>query len=143
MSNRFNSAFRLTSVCFALLLAQGYASTSLAESASTGSQSLHHFDLPADALAATLDRIARQSDSEIVYVPNLAAGLRAPAIKGTMNAEQAAQMAIEGSGLSVRTTSGGTLTLDAFGSMTLPKPRPSPWARKSRCVCARCRRRST
>lgn len=120
MSNRFNSAFRLTSVCFALLLAQGYASTSLAESASTGSQSLHHFDLPADALAATLDRIARQSDSEIVYVPNLAAGLRAPAIKGTMNAEQAAQMAIEGSGLSVRTTSGGTLTLDAFGSMTLP-----------------------
>ncbi|MEH6349017.1 TonB-dependent siderophore receptor [Pseudomonas sp. 3JA] len=120
MSNRFNTTRRLTSVCFSVLLAQGYASTSFAESVSTQSQSLQNFDLPADSLVATLDRIARQSGHEIVYVPNLVAGLRAPAIKGTMNAERAAQIAIEGSGLSVRTTSDGTLTLDALGSMTLP-----------------------
>jgi len=118
MSNRFNATRRLTSVCLSVLLA--HASTSSADSASTQSQSLQHFDLPADSLVTTLDRIARQSGHEIVYVPTLAAGLRAPAIKGTMNAEQAAQMAIEGSGLSVRTTSDGTLTLDALGSMELP-----------------------
>ena len=120
MSNRFNTAFRLTPVCLSFLLILGHASTSHAQSPATGSASHQHFDLPADTLVATLDRIARQSGNEIIYAPNLVDGLRAPAIKGTMNAEQAAQLAIEGSGLSVRTTAGGALTLDPLGSMTLP-----------------------
>ena len=120
MSNRFNTAFRLTPVCLSFLLILGHASTSHAQSPATGSASQQHFDLPADTLVGTLDRIARQSGNEIIYAPNLVDGLRAPAIKGTMNAEQAAQLAIEGSGLSVRTTAGGALTLDPLGSMTLP-----------------------
>lgn len=121
MSNRFHTAFRLTSVCFSFLLAQGVSSASHAQTASTNIQSQQPFDLPPDSLVATLDRIARQSGNEIIYVPDLVNGLRAPAVRGTMSAEQAAQVAIDGSGLSVRQTTEGTLTLDRQGSMTLPE----------------------
>ena len=121
MSIRFRPASRFTPVCLALLLAQGVCSSSYAQTVSNSAHAQHHFDLPADSLVATLDRIARQSGYEIAYVPALAGGLRAPAIQGTMSAEQAAQRAVAGSGLSVRTTAAGTLTLDRLTTLTLPE----------------------
>lgn len=121
MSIRFRPTFRLTPVCLALLLAQGVCSVSYAQAASSSIQAQHVFDLPADTLVATLDRIARQSGQEIAYVPALASGLRAPAIQGTMSAEQAVQQALVGSALSVRTTAAGTLTLDRLTTLTLPE----------------------
>lgn len=121
MSNRLSIAFRLTPVCFSLLLAQGVYAASDAAVAPATVQAQQHFDLPADALVTTLDRIARQSGAEIVYLPELVAGRRAPAIQGTMSADQAVQMAVQGSGLAVRSTTGGTLTLDRLSTLTLPE----------------------
>ena len=120
MSNRFPTVLRLTPVCLAWLLAQGLPLTSQAQPVAPSVQAPQAFNLPADTLTATLDRIARQSGNEIVYDPQLVAGLRAPAIKGTMSADQALQAALKDSGLALRTTAGGTLTLERLGSLTLP-----------------------
>lgn len=109
MSHR--PAFPLAPLCLALLF--GLPAAAQAASSADLSQAVQDFDLPAAPLARTLDSIARQSGRPIVYSPALTSGLEAPAIRGRMSAEQALREALRGSGLALRVTGDGTLTLEA------------------------------
>lgn len=65
------------------------------------------FDLPAASLGATLNAIARQSGQVVSLDPALVSGKQAPAIQGSMTAQQAMQQALTGSGLELQVTAGG------------------------------------
>jgi len=81
------------------------------------------FDIPAGPLDATLTGIARQSGQIIAIQPGQVQGLKAPAIRGRMSAEQAYRKALEHSGLEVFTSDSGALNLrraPSAGVTTLP-----------------------
>ncbi|CAG8870602.1 Ferric-pseudobactin 358 receptor [Pseudomonas fluorescens] len=69
------------------------------------------FNLPAASLASTLNRIASQSSQIIALEPELVRGKQAPAVVGNMTAEQALGAALAGSGLQLRVTAGGHLSV--------------------------------
>lgn len=100
-------------------VAPGAVSLAAAQSAAV----LQSFSIPAGPMDATLTRIARQSGQVISIRPELVQGLKAPAIEGQMNAEQAYRQALKGSGLEVYATESGALNLrSASGkSTTLPE----------------------
>ena len=65
------------------------------------------FDLPAASLGATLNAIARQSGRVVSLDPALVSGKQAPAVRGSMTAQQAMQQALAGSGLQLVVTDSG------------------------------------
>lgn len=103
--------FLLAPLCLALACSLS-ASAVAAQPQADSRQLVLEFDLPAASLAATLDQIARQSGRTIVYAPELARGLSAPALRERMTAEQAIARALSGTGLVLHITPGGILTLD-------------------------------
>jgi Fe(3+) dicitrate transport protein len=60
-------------------------------------------DLPVQPLAESLKQFAKQSDSNIVFDPNLVQGKLAPAVKGNYDSAQALQKLLSGSGLEATT----------------------------------------
>src|SRR3546814_20951301 len=69
-------------------------------------------DIPAQALAAPLTQIGRQTGSEVVFQPGDVRGRRAPAVSGKLTADQALEAALQASGLnSRRTTQGADLMM--------------------------------
>ncbi len=103
--------FLLAPLCLALACSLS-ASAVAAQPQADSRQLVLEFDLPAASLAATLDQIALQSGRTIVYAPELARGLSAPALRERMTAEQAIARALSGTGLVLQVTPGGILTLD-------------------------------
>ncbi|RZS35081.1 TonB-dependent siderophore receptor [Corticibacter populi] len=57
------------------------------------------FDIPSQALDATLAQISREAGMQLLLAPELARGLRAPAIRGELDADAAIAAALQGSGL--------------------------------------------
>ena len=80
------------------------------------------WNLPAGALDDTLARIARQARRSISADPALLAGKRAPAIQGHYPVENAARLALAGSGLRLASTSDGTLTVLVDAQAPAPSP---------------------
>ncbi|WP_455924858.1 TonB-dependent siderophore receptor [Pseudomonas putida] len=70
------------------------------------------FDVPAGPLGESLARIARQGGLVLSVDPALVQGRRAVAVHGQFSAEQASQQALQGSGLIVRTTTSGSLSVE-------------------------------
>nr|WP_283950188.1 TonB-dependent siderophore receptor [Pseudomonas piscis] len=70
------------------------------------------FNLPAAALAETLNAIAGQSGVVLSLDPGLVSGKRAPAVKGTMTPTQAMHTALVGSGLQLRLTASGHFSVE-------------------------------
>ncbi|RQO48701.1 TonB-dependent siderophore receptor [Variovorax sp. KBW07] len=106
----FSSRHRLQAVATATALmcalhvhaqAPATAATAAADSA------VHVYDLPAQPLGSTLARIAGTSSQQISMDAEQVRGLNAPAVRGSLTAQQAVRMALAGSGLElVRTDSG-------------------------------------
>ncbi|EJU9614702.1 MULTISPECIES: TonB-dependent receptor [Pseudomonas] len=71
-----------------------------------------HYQLPAQPLDQALREIARQSGRSIVADPALVRGRASHAVDGDFDAEDAARRALQGSGLQLRTTENGTLTVE-------------------------------
>lgn len=58
-------------------------------------------DIPAQPLGQALAALARQSDTQILFATDLAEGIRAPAVRGTLTPEDALARMLAGSGLRV------------------------------------------
>jgi len=86
-----------------------------AEAASSQTQKQFNFALAAKPLPQALSDFSRVTGQSVVYTDEAPYGLTAPAINGQMNAEQALQRLLSGSGLSFRRTDSHTLALE-------PKP---------------------
>ncbi len=75
-------------------------------------ESQQRYDIAAAPLDQVLREIARQSGHSIVADPALLDGRRARAVRGEFSAQQAVEQALAGSGLQLRVTANGTLTLE-------------------------------
>lgn len=109
-------------LAIAVALAAGNPLVHAETSPATQQQTLR-FDLPAAALASTLNAIASQSGQVISLEPGLVQGKQAPAIRGEMSALQALQQALSGSGLQVIVTGSGAFSVapavEANGALEL------------------------
>jgi len=102
----------LLPIAFALSLGHApLASAQASAAAAATDTAMQAWSLPAGALDDTLTLIARQGGRSISASPALLAGKRAPAIRGSFTAEQAAQQALAGSGLVLGRTENGALTV--------------------------------
>lgn len=71
------------------------------------------YAVPAQSLDQALRQIARQSGSSIVADPALLRGRQSAAVNGQFSREAALRQALSGSGLQLRVTGNGTLTLES------------------------------
>ncbi|MBF9267470.1 STN domain-containing protein, partial [Paracidovorax cattleyae] len=69
-------------------------------------------DLPEQPLAQSLSALARQSGAQIVFATELAQGLRAPALRGTLEVREALDRLMAGTDLIVRVQDGRTFTVE-------------------------------
>ncbi len=92
----------------------------IAAAASTAhAQALRQYDLPAGQLDVSLTRIARIAGAVISFRAELVAGKSAPAISGQLTVEEATARALTGSGLELRRTADGSLTVAPSSTTTL------------------------
>jgi iron complex outermembrane receptor protein len=66
-----------------------------------------NFSIPPQSLDQTLREISRKTGENILFRPEAVSGLRAPALSGKMNAQDAITRALEGSGLEAVPDGGG------------------------------------
>lgn len=71
-------------------------------------QAAYTFDLPAQALEASLRAIASQTDTNVVFSGEEVRGLNAPAVSGRYSAEDAYRAILQGTTLRLGVTSGGS-----------------------------------
>lgn len=90
----------------------GQPAPSFAEDAAPSARTItRSYDIPAGPLGETLSRISRESGRTLSADPALLQGRNAPAVRGDYSAEQAAQVALAGSGLRLLVTGSGTLSV--------------------------------
>ncbi|KAG1247275.1 hypothetical protein G6F65_020253 [Rhizopus arrhizus] len=90
-----------------------------ADASTAHAQALHQYDLPAGQLDVSLTRIARIAGAVISFRAELVAGKSAPAISGQLTVEEATARALTGSGLELRRTADGSLTVAPSSTTTL------------------------
>jgi iron complex outermembrane receptor protein len=81
---------------------------------------LQGYSLPAGPLEASLIAIGQRSGCQVVFLPDDVKGRQAHAVSGQMTAEQAVGQALQGSGLSLRVSASGALSVQPeTGVLTL------------------------
>jgi outer membrane receptor protein involved in Fe transport len=68
-----------------------------------------HFDLPSQSLADSLRAIGSETKTDVLFNPKLVAGLRAPALKADLTAQEAIRRLLKGTGLSYELLNGATV----------------------------------
>jgi iron complex outermembrane receptor protein len=96
----------------AVALAFSGGLTTLCPLAAHAEETQQRYDIAAMPLEQALRQIARQSGRSIVADPALVHGRSSAAVRGEFSAEAAAQQALSGSGLALRITDNGTLTVE-------------------------------
>ncbi|MGH8145258.1 MAG: TonB-dependent siderophore receptor [Rhodanobacteraceae bacterium] len=84
-----------------------------------------NFDLPAQPLVRALLTVGRQASVNITFDPHVVDGYHAAALKGSYTVRQALAQLLEGSGLTARTTQGGSFLIERGGG-TSPSSAPVP-----------------
>ena len=83
----------------------------VAAASTAHAQALRQYDLPAGRLDVALTQIARIAGAVISFRADLVAGKSAPAVSGQLSVEEATARALAGSGLELRRTPDGSLTV--------------------------------
>lgn len=103
---------RAARLAMAVALAFSGGLTTLSPITAHAAEAVQRYDLAAMPLEQALRQIARQSGRSIVADPALVHGRMSAAVQGELSAEAAAQKALSGSGLALRVTDNGTLTVE-------------------------------
>lgn len=106
---------RPSRLCIALLAAGLAAAPALPVMAQTGAASAaatHRFDIPAQPLAEALRVYMRQSGVQVAWPAALAEGAQSSAVSGDLDAQQALQQLLRGSGLTMRAVGTHAVTLE-------------------------------
>jgi hypothetical protein len=69
------------------------------------------FDIPAQPLAAAIERFIETTGQDLIYNSNLAAGRRSHPVRGQLSTDAALAMLLRDSGLSVRRAANGSIML--------------------------------
>ncbi|WP_313160731.1 TonB-dependent receptor [Stenotrophomonas sp.] len=97
--------------CLALALSLAATAPLVHAQTTPGASATLDYHIAAGPLGATLNRIAADAGRTLSVGPALVRDLRAPAVEGRMSVEQAAEQALQGSGLALVTTASGALTV--------------------------------
>lgn len=89
------------------------------------SQAKISFDLPAQPLVRALLAVGRQASVNVTFDPKVVEGHQAAALKGSYTVRQALDELLKGSGLTVRTTEGGSFLIER-GTSAAPSIAPAP-----------------
>ena len=96
------------------LLLAGCASLALSPMlANAQAQARTAFNIPAQDLGTALTQFGQQSEREIVFSADLTRNLRARPVAGEMTTGEALSVLLADSGLTYRTTSGGSIIVEA------------------------------
>lgn len=96
-----------------ILVSFGAAVLASLVAASASAQASVPLDLPAQALGDTLRALGKHTDTNILIDPQLVRNIRAPAIKGTLTADQALTQLLGGTHLRYRFIDERTVVLDS------------------------------
>ncbi len=99
-----------------MLMACGATMWALAAPAMAQDQASFSFNLPAQTLERSLHAVATQTGSNIVFSEAAVRGKTARALKGDFSAAAAYRRLLQGSGLSLTITSGGSFVVGATGA---------------------------
>jgi len=69
-------------------------------------------NVPAQSMSGALNRLGRQTNSEIVFAPAAVRGLRAPSLQGRFTVDEALERLLAGSGLRFRRTGQGAIVVE-------------------------------
>jgi len=111
---------QLYAACLLALTAFGGSGTVLAQS----SEAPRVYMIDAGSLEAALNQLARQSQVQIVFRPELVAGKRVPALSGELTWRQALARLLDGSGLDHRQVADKTIVIQASEPSAAPAARP-------------------
>ena len=78
-------------------------------------ETAYDFNLPAGAVGNTLIGIGQVSGQQVLFIPTDVAGRQAPAVSGHLSASEAVRRSLAGTGLSVRVTTSGALSVQRAG----------------------------
>src|SRR5688572_3249877 len=98
------------------LMAGGAAIWALAAPATAQAQASFSFNLPSQPLERSLRAVAAQTGSNIVFSDAAVRGKAAPPLKGEFSAAAAYRNLLQGSGLTLTVTSGGSFVVGASGA---------------------------
>ena len=73
-------------------------------------------NLPAQPLSLSLEAVSRQTDTNILYKPEMVAGLAAPALSGTLSVQDALARLLAGTGLEAAPDANGALIIRTAGT---------------------------
>ncbi|WP_170234980.1 TonB-dependent receptor domain-containing protein [Croceicoccus sediminis] len=114
---RMRAAFM--AACASLAVVPGVASAQQAERRVS-------YTIAAQDLGTALTDLARQSGKEIYFRSDLTRGMRARALNGTMTVEEGLSRLLQGTGLTYRKTSAGSIVVEAMqASVAAPAPTAS------------------
>lgn len=88
----------------------------------SGAEETINLELPAQALSATLDGIAKSSRTKLIYADSVVKGLRADALKGAFTPRQALEKALGKSGLKVDSAGEALVIAPSNNSSSLTLP---------------------
>ncbi len=111
MQTPVHSGLRPAVLAACLLAGAPWAAHAQSPAPATVPAAARTYDIPPQALGATLTRIAQESGARFSIDSALVHGHSSPAIHGHYTAEQAAQKALAHSGLQLARTGNGTLTV--------------------------------
>ena len=105
------------------LLSGAALMAALAAAPAAYAQAQYDFNLPSQSLGDSLKAVAHRAGVNVAFDPASVAGKTAPALKGTYSPEGAVRALIEGSGLGLKVTSGGSLVVvGGEGEASSPAP---------------------
>lgn len=98
-------------LCMALCMALYTAYPQAQAQTSAATESVHQYAIPAGPLSTALSAWGAQSDRQLVFAPELAAGKQSRGVSGSYRAEEALARVLDGTGLTSERVNGQTYTL--------------------------------
>src|SRR5688572_2665878 len=83
--------------------------------ASAQALAVNQFDLPAQSLGESIRAVASQTNTNLLFDPEVVAGLKAPALKAEVTTEEAIQRLVKDAGLEVTLLNEKTIVLGERG----------------------------
>lgn len=102
-----------------LLLGSSFLSCALLASQARAADTRLDFSLPPAPLASSLIAIGQASGQQVLFVPADVAGRQAQAVSGHLSASEALHQAVRGTGLAVRVTASGALSVQPVAADAL------------------------
>lgn len=112
--NRARLTLRLLGACACLALTTGMEARALTGSPQASEAKLIAFHIPPQPLASALTEFGRQSRTELLFSPRLAASKRSDGISGSFTPEDALSLLLAGSGLTFRVADGDVILIEAL-----------------------------